>query len=233
MYDAVRHSIDGLLALLGIVILIGYGSLPEAENTRFTYFLRNYFDPYRIYLILGLVIYSMYTALRGVVASDRQISSTQIAGLQRVLQRTSGELEEVLTPRAEIVLIPDCCIKPTLIAIGVAAKPVKSLLDASVYADIPSLGYMNRVLAWMNPRPDPEKAINIHPGQHHHTQWLAVVGDPPSNQFLISLGYEPPQIVGAGKHEITVYVKARDAMVTERKVEIVFTPPRGVSARLL
>jgi hypothetical protein len=57
--------------------------------------------------------------------------------------------------------------------------------------------------------------------------------DPPHNKLFFSLGYEQPYEVGPERHEITVYVKGRDAMMIERKLEIVFTPPRGISGRLL
>lgn len=233
MYEAVRHSTDGLLSLLGIAILIACGSLPEPENTRFAYLLRTYLDPYRIYLILVLMIYALYTALRRAIADDRETSAMQIAGLRQVLQKTSDELEELQTPRAEIVLTNGCCVRSPLVAIGVGAKPVKSLLSASVYVDIPVLGLRNRVLAWAHPNPDPERTIDSHHGQHHHPQWIAIVGDPPTNRRFLSLGYGDPYIVGAGPHEITVYVKGRDAMMTEAKLEIVFAAPLGVSARLL
>jgi hypothetical protein len=232
---AVWNSYAAVSLILGALILFFLGSLPEPQSKGFAFYLRTYFDPYLFYLALGLIIVALYIALRGAIADDRLISVAQIDGLQRVLQNTSNELEDVLKPRGEIVLINDCCVKSGmgLVAIGVAAKPSKSLLAASVYADIASVGYQNRVLAWANPRPDPEKAIDIHPGQHHHTQWFAVVGDPPGNRFHFSLGYESPQEVSAGRYEVTVYVKARDAMMIERKVEITFTAPRGVSAHLL
>jgi len=228
LFVAVWRSTGAFLSALGAIILIVYGSLgppSEPKNEGLAYYLHSYFDPCRIHFGLILLVVAAYMALRSAV-SDLQHKLRAVA-------RRRDQLEELLKPRAEIVLIPGCCIQSTLVAIGVAAKPVKSLRTASVYVDIPGLGLKNRVLAWANPKPDPERTLDIHHGQHHHTEWIAIVGDPPANQFLLSLGYGNPYIVGAGPHEITVYVKGRDAMVTEAKLEIIFTPPRGVSARLL
>jgi hypothetical protein len=109
---------------------------------------------------------------------------------------------------------------------------LKSLRTASVYVDIPALGLTNRVLAWAHPTPDPERTVDIHHGRHHHTEPIAAVG-PTSGLFYLRVGYGQPVTVGPGRYEITVYVKGRDAMMTEARLEIIFTLPNGVRASLL
>jgi hypothetical protein len=139
------------------------------------------------------------------------------------------ELEKRLRPKLKFVLVENCCRYAATMLIGVGNEGTKSVRNASVYVDIPSLGITNRVLRWLGPS-HPE-TLDIHPGGHHHTDHFASVGDV-GEKFYLQFGYGNFEATPV-TYMVDLCVKGEDAPAATAKLEVVFSNPRTYSARLL
>ena len=76
---------------------------------------------------------------------------------------------------------------------------------------------------------------DIHPAplakHHHHTDWLAVVGDQPG-RFFFQFAYSN-QGVQAGTCEVELCVKGEDTTPATARLEVVLTLPRSMDVRFV
>lgn len=113
--------------------------------------------------------------------------------------------------------------------IGVGNEGSKTVHDASVYVNVPSLGIADKVLKWA--APDQPEKFDIHPSGHHHTGYFASVGDV-GGKFYFQFGYGNLE-VSAGTYVVELCVKGRDVTAATAKMEVVFANPRTYSARFI
>ena len=188
----------------------------------------------------GLLVYTRYTGhdvppyvfwgvtvLFGVAAFFLAWKDESMARDRAALR--VAELEDQLKPKLAFVLRDGCCRFAATMMIGVGNEGSKTVHDASVYVDIPSLGITDKVLKWATPE-RPEK-FDLHPSGHHHTDHFASVGDV-GDKFYFQFGYGNLE-VPPGTYVVALCVKGRDVTAATAKMQVVFTSPRSYRAQLL
>src|SRR5260370_25387890 len=86
--------------------------------------------------------------------------------------------------------VDDCCRSAMAVRLGVSNPSAQTVHDVRVYVDVLRAGapVEDRVLQWAG---DVFPALDIHPApitRHHHTQWVASVGDN-DGEFWLTFGY--------------------------------------------
>lgn len=232
---ALGSSTGALWTLVFAVGFVVWGLSGPTPEGRVAGVLRQYVDPYRYLIAFVLLGVAAHLATRKAISEDHRRSRTKIANIKmqnELLALRRAELEELRKPRVEFILIDGCCCRGPVIMIGVAGKSLYSFLHATVYVDIPRLGVRQQRIAWATAKSDLQEVIDIHQGGHHHTQVFASVGDEPC-QFFFMFGYVPRLQVDPGSYEISLCAKALDAMAVTAKMEVTFSIPRSITARLL
>ncbi len=212
------------LTISGLSVLVLGGVLGPAPGSKVEHLLRAT-DPYRVYAGMVLIVLSLYVATRKAIGAER---TDKEALAERV-----RAFEEERTPRLEFVL-EDCCHPSGLMtAVAVANPSMKTVRKALVYATVPQLGIVDKVLRRAGMERD--APCDIHPAplakHHHHTDWLAVVGDQAGKFFLqFAYGNLP---VEAGTYEVELCVKGEDTTPATARLEVVFTLPRSMHVRFV
>ena len=124
----------------------------------------------------------------------------------------------------------DCCINEGSVRIGVQNPSPISVRAARVYMTIPTLGIQGIILSWSSAKEDGEP-IDVHHGPHFHTGLIAGVYTDPGG-FWIWSGRDYRQ-VDAGLYSIALVAKGADIHCAEARMEVVFTAPSSITARLL
>jgi hypothetical protein len=211
------------LTTSGLSVLVLGGVLGPAPDSRVEHVLRAT-DPYRVYAGMALIFLSLYVAAHKAIGGERT-GKEALAGSVRALQ-------EELKPRLEFV-VENCC-HPTGpgMLVGVANPSMRTTHKALVYATIPQLGVVDRVLQWSGMARD--ESFDIHHAplpRHHHTNSFASVGDRPG-EFFFHFAYGHEQ-VATGTYQVELCAKGEDMPAAMARLEVVFTQPRSMRVRLV
>jgi hypothetical protein len=166
------------------------------------------------------------------MASEHEATHAEMNDAKLELEATIKTLRKQLEPGLVFVDEVCCRPRPEVLLLGVGNPNSRTVHDAHVYATVLEIANANdKVLQWNGMG---FQSLDIHHAplpHHHHTDVFASVGDRDGQFFLhFAHGHVP---VEAGSYTVDLCVRGKDAMAATARLEVTFTHPRSLAARLV